>query len=111
MPTKVTGQAGLRCVGVASNVFEDHEVVLEFGHLEAPVVHIDGEVFAVSFPFSLQSLSRFIELKVSVNLLHQLLQADRDEEADDDGGQVNKETLPGVNGFVRGVNVEHGYCL
>jgi hypothetical protein len=35
------------------------------------------------------------------------LQAYSDDEADDDGGDVDEEVLPGVGGFVGRVDVEH----
>ena len=35
-----------------------------------------------------------------------LLEADSEEEADGDGGDVDDEVLPGVDGLVRGVDVE-----
>ena len=39
-----------------------------------------------------------------------LLEADGDEQADDDGGDVEEEVAPGVGGVVGRVDVEHG-CL
>jgi hypothetical protein len=40
-----------------------------------------------------------------------LLQTDSDEQADDDGSQVDKEVFPRVDGSVGGVNVEHGFGM
>jgi hypothetical protein len=37
-----------------------------------------------------------------------LLEADGDDEADDDGGDVDEEVAPGVGGGVGWVDVEHG---
>jgi hypothetical protein len=42
-----------------------------------------------------------------VNPFDCLFKADRDEEADDDSGDVNEEAFPGVHRFLRGVNFEH----
>jgi hypothetical protein len=36
-----------------------------------------------------------------------LLEADGDEETEDDGGDVDEEVAPGVDGFVGRVDVEH----
>jgi hypothetical protein len=41
--------------------------------------------------------------------LDRLLQADGDEQADDDGGDVDEEVFPGVGGLVGRVDVEHGW--
>ena len=45
-----------------------------------------------------------------VDGLDGLLEADGDDEADDDGGDVDEEVAPGVGGAVGWVDVEHG-CL
>jgi len=37
-----------------------------------------------------------------------LLEADGDEQPDADGGDVDEEVRPGVDGFVGRVDVEHG---
>jgi hypothetical protein len=42
-----------------------------------------------------------------VDELDGLLEADGDEQADDDGGDVDEEVFPGVGGFVGRVYVEH----
>jgi hypothetical protein len=44
-----------------------------------------------------------------VDRLDRLLQTDGDDEADDDGGDVDEEVFPGVGGFVGRVNVEHAW--
>jgi hypothetical protein len=43
-----------------------------------------------------------------VNRLDGLFEADGDEQADDDGGDVDEEVAPGVGGLVGRVDVEHG---
>ena len=40
-----------------------------------------------------------------------LLEAHSDDEADDDGGDVEEEVAPGVGGVVGRVDVEHGCSL
>jgi hypothetical protein len=39
-----------------------------------------------------------------------LFEADGDEQADDDGGEVDEEVAPGVGWVVGWVDVEHGAC-
>jgi hypothetical protein len=46
-------------------------------------------------------------LVVMMDGLDGLLEADSDEEADTDGGDVNEEVAPGVGGGVGWVDVEH----
>jgi hypothetical protein len=46
-----------------------------------------------------------------VYLFHQLFQADGDQQANDNGRQVNKEVLPSVDSCVGCVYVEHGKLL
>jgi hypothetical protein len=40
-----------------------------------------------------------------------LFEADGDEQAEDDGGDVDEEVAPGAGGVVSGVDVEHGCGL
>jgi hypothetical protein len=42
-----------------------------------------------------------------MKVLHGLFEADGDEEADDDGGDVDEEVAPGAGGVVGGVDIEH----
>ena len=44
----------------------------------------------------------------TVQGLNRLLEADGDEQAHADGGDVDEEVFPGVGGFVGRVDVEHG---
>jgi hypothetical protein len=43
-----------------------------------------------------------------VKVLDGLLEANGDEQAEDDGGDVDEEVSPGAGGVMGGVDVEHG---
>jgi hypothetical protein len=43
-----------------------------------------------------------------VDRLYRLLQTDGDDEADDDGGDVDEEVFPGMGRGVGRVDIEHG---
>jgi hypothetical protein len=49
-----------------------------------------------------------VALVLVVNGFDGLFEAYGDEQADDDGGDVDEEVFPRVGGFVRRVDVEHG---
>ena len=52
-----------------------------------------------------------MQLMAMVEELDCLFEADGDQEADDDGGDVDEEVAPGVGGVVGRVDVEHGRLL
>ena len=72
---------------------------------------VDDEVSAIGFEFAGEGFAGFAEFVVLVDALDELLEADGDEEADDDGGDVDEEVAPGVGGGVGRVDVEHGRVL
>ena len=49
-----------------------------------------------------------ISFVYAMEIFHCLLQADGDEQAEDDGRDVNEEVSPGGGGVVSGMDVEHG---
>lgn len=56
----------------------------------------------------------FLELTALVAVMEKLdglFKGDGDEEAENDGGDVNEEVAPGSGGVVRRVNVQHGVVL
>jgi hypothetical protein len=56
----------------------------------------------------------FLELMALVAMMDELdglFKGDGNEQADDDGGDVNEEVSPGVCGFVGRVDTEHGGLL
>jgi hypothetical protein len=42
-----------------------------------------------------------------VNVFDRLFETNSDEQTDDNRGDVDEETFPGVNRFVRSVHIEH----
>jgi hypothetical protein len=58
--------------------------------------------------FPLNAGACFAGLTAMVDVLDGLLEADGDEQAEDDGGDVNEELAPGRGGVMGGVDVEHG---
>ena len=55
-----------------------------------------------------EALAQLAELMLTMEVLDCLLEAHRDEEAEDDGSDVDEEIAPGAGGVVGGVDVEHG---
>ena len=107
-PGEVAGEGGLGSAGMLANVLEDEEVIFEAGGGDEPVAFVGKEVGAVGFELAGEGLAGVAELVALVNVLDELLEADGDDEANDDGGDVDEEVAPGVDGFVRRVDVEHG---
>jgi hypothetical protein len=89
-------------------VVQNDEVVDEFGDLEAE--HVDGAgitVEAIEIALCAQLFAGSGDLLAVVKELDGLLKAYGDAEANDDSGNVDEEVAPGVDGFVRGVDVKH----
>ena len=55
-----------------------------------------------------QFFASLLQLVTVVEVLDGLFEADGDEEADDDGGDVDEEVSPGAGGVMCGMDVEHG---
>ena len=60
----------------------------------------------LALTFFAELLAGLLQLMVVVDELDGLLEADGDEEAEDDGGDVDEEVAPGVGGAVGWVDVE-----
>jgi hypothetical protein len=54
------------------------------------------------------AVAQLLKLMALMKVLHGLFESDGDQEADDDGGDVDEEVAPGVGGVVGWVYVEHG---
>jgi hypothetical protein len=107
-PGEVAGESCLRRAGMLADVLEDEEVVLEASSGNEPVALVEDEVIAIGFELAGQGFAGLAEFVVLVNLLDELLESYGDDEADDDGGDVDEEVAPGVGGVVGWVDVEHG---
>src|ERR1700722_13462606 len=66
---------------------------------------------AIGDAFAVQRLLYLTRLAVMVDMFHRLLEPNGNEQADDNGGDVDEEVSPGGGGVVGGVNVEHGWNL
>ena len=89
------------------DVGEDDDIVLKLSFL---FTEEDGVCFGcgeVMFVLLAESFTGFYEIVVVVKGFDCLLKTDGDEEADDDGGDMDEEVAPGVGGVVRWMDVEH----
>ena len=84
------------------------EVVTEFGG-EA---NLRTDQVEVLHRLDVHLAFEILALMVMVDGFDALLEADGDEQADADGGDVDEEVAPGVSGLVGRVDVEHwGLCV
>jgi hypothetical protein len=58
--------------------------------------------------FDQQLAARLLQLTTVMNVFDRLFETNSDEQTDDNRGDVDEETFPGVNRFVRSVHIEHG---
>jgi hypothetical protein len=70
-----------------------------------------GEPHVVLFAFDTQGLASLSDLVVVVKELNTLFEADGDQQADGDGGDMSEKVVPRVRGSVGAVDVEHSYCV
>jgi hypothetical protein len=81
------------------------------GSLLEVAIDVCAEDRDVSFGFRAHLLYQHLSLVAMVEVLDCLLEADGDEQANTDGGDVDEEVAPGVGGGVGRVDVEHGRVL
>jgi hypothetical protein len=86
---------------------EDAEIVLEPRRRDTGDSDTIMEDIDVLGAFFREELSGFADLRLMVQPLDRLLQADGDEQANHDCGDVDEEVFPAVDGFVGCVDVEH----
>ena len=79
---------------------------LELLHFEVAIDDLE-----VLFGFVVEVFLQLMTLMPVVEELDRLFEADGDEQADNDGGDVDEEVAPVVGGVVRWVDVEHGRSL
>jgi hypothetical protein len=108
IPVEAGGKLVELCAGVIVDVDEDVEVALEDGSKAAELSGCDGEAVNVDLALDAQGLSGVGDLMAVMEVLDGLFEADGDEEAEDDGGDVDEEVAPGAGGVVWRVDVEHG---
>lgn len=79
---------------------------LEGLHFEVAVDDLE-----VLFGFAAEVILQLVALIPVMEELDGLFEADSDEEANNDGGDVDEEIAPGVGGVMGRVNVEHGVVI
>ena len=107
IPVEAGWKLGELCARVIVDVDEDVEVALEDGSKAAEFGGCDGKAVDVDLALDAEGFAGLGDLMAVVEVLDGLLEADGDEEADDDGGDVDEEVAPGAGGVVGGVDVEH----
>ena len=100
-------QPGLGGAGVSLQVFEDDEVVFYEGGLFAEAADVFCEAGEVVLVLACEAFSGSVDLVATVEVLDGLFQANGDEEAYDDGGDMEEEVSPGGGGVVGWVDVKH----
>jgi hypothetical protein len=91
-PLEIAGQSGLGYSRVLPNVLENGEVVLQLDKDFAPVAFVAGPRLFVGFALLLEGFAGLAQLVMPVDALDGLFEANGDEEADDDGGDVMKKS-------------------
>ena len=89
---------GLHLLNASGEVFD---LACVGGAVLVDVVEVDASVGDGAF-------AELVQLVALMEVLEGLLQAESDEDAEDDGADVDEEIGPGVVGFVRWVDVDHG---
>src|SRR3981189_2628544 len=69
---------------------------------------IPGKGLPVVFALVAEKFASFGDLVAVVEVFDGLFEADGDEEAEDDGGDVDEEAAPAGGGVMGRVDVEHG---
>ncbi len=107
MPEEDAGELLLWSGGVLLDVVEDEEVVGESRGLAFELGDGGGVGAEIGFALAGEGFAGFADFVVVVDDFDRLLEADGDEQANDDGGDVEEEVGPGVGGLVGWMDVEH----
>ena len=87
---------------------QDGEVTPQIALVPLRGVDVDFVGDLVRLAFRAELLAGFAREMAVVEVLDGLFEAYGDEEADDDGGDVDEEVAPGGGGVMGWVDVEHG---
>jgi hypothetical protein len=93
---------------VLLQILEYQQVVLQLGHGPVPGAGLGGEGAAILGALLQQRAAGFRDLMAMMQVLHGLLQADGQAQADEDDDDVDEEIPPTRNGCVNRMYVEHG---
>ena len=94
-----------------AKVVEDAKVVLEESCGAKITFCVAMKGLSVLFAFLRESSSSLGYLVMVMNALDSLFETYGNEQADDDGGDVNEEVSPGVNSVIGWMHIEHVRCL
>ena len=90
---------------------ESMDAGVEIAVASGRVLELRGHELEIALGLLMHLIFEVLALMVVVQGFDGLFEADGDEEADADGGDVDEEVAPGVDGFVGSVDVEHGRVL
>jgi hypothetical protein len=89
-------------------IHQDGQVGFELWDKTMELTGLDGEALGVDAPFDLERLAGFVELMAMFDVPDGLFESDGNEQAADDGGDVDEEVFPCAGSMVGGMYVEHG---
>lgn len=108
-PIKSTGPLRLGRTGVLAEVLEDRQIGLQFWDESKELSSNDRKTIGVDATLEAEGIACFGDLMAVVEELGGLFEADSNEKADRNGGDVDKENLPRVHGSMGRMYVKHGY--
>jgi hypothetical protein len=94
---------------VLLEVTQNHDVICQRSRLAMKLADTFSERTDIALALHSQSCASLGDLMTMMKVLDRLLEADCDAQSDDDCGNVNEESLPGVRGFMRRVDIEHRF--
>jgi hypothetical protein len=107
MPDENAGKALLPSVGMLLHISQDNDVVEQRGGLPMKLTDPISVGTTVLLKLRPERFTRLSDLMPVIEDLYCLLQPNRNEQADDDRGNVDEEALPRVDVLVKSVNIEH----
>ena len=98
----------LMCFRGFDHVVEDRDIVLQIGLLLMNVVEDILQAPGVALDLGVKAGFGFVDEMAVMLPLDAAFKAEGDEKADGDGQDMKQEIAPAMNGFMRGMDVEHG---
>ena len=102
-----SGKLVLRGTRVGEQIAEHALVIILVGKAQQVVADVGVVTANVFFMLGGERFAGFQDLVSMVEELHGLFQCHGYQQPNDDGGNMKAEAFPGINRFVRCVNVEH----
>jgi len=107
-PAEIEGELPVGGAGVVAQLADDGDVCLHTDGIFAEVGEVFGEELLVFGDLVMDVIAGFGSEVAVVDPFDGGLEAERDEKADGDGGDVEEEVAPAVDGLVGWVDVEDG---